>query len=158
MRAPDRGPDALATLVKRLLPAAATVLVIAALVSPAPDAGTKGTLPADPGASGRKLVFADDFNGTRLNTASWSPYNSAGNAGHGLRRRSALSLDGHGHLVITAHMINGRIVSGGMSNRLNQTYGLFEFRVRTDPDTTGIMSGMVLTWPQSGRWAKDGEE
>ena len=113
--------------------------------------------PLPPGASGRKLVFEDDFNGTTLNTANWSPYNSAGNAGNGLRRPSALSLDGDGHLVITADMINGQIVSGAMSNRLNYTYGLFEFRVRTDPDPTGTMSGVVLTWPESERWPEDGE-
>jgi beta-glucanase (GH16 family) len=174
MRAPDRGPDALATLVKRLLPAAAaapviaaltTALVIAALTSPAADKGhgrssigVRWTTTTVPSVAGRKLVFEDDFNGTTLNTAGWSPYKSAGNAGNGLRRPSAFSLDGDGHLVITARMINGRIVSGGMSNRLNQTYGLFEFRVRTDPDPTGTMSGVVLTWPQSGRWPKDGEE
>ena len=123
------------------------------------------TLPADPippvprppGPSGRNLVFEDDFNGTTLNTANWSPYTSAGNAGNGLRRPSALSLDGDGHLVITADMLNGQIVSGGTSNRLNYTYGLFEFRVRTDPDPTGTMSGVVLTWPQSERWPEDGE-
>jgi hypothetical protein len=115
-------------------------------------------LPSTPlPAVGRKLVFEDDFDGTTLDTASWNPYNSTGNAGNGLRRPSALSLDGDGHLVITADMADGQIVSGGMSNKLNLTYGVFEFRVRTDPDPAGTMSGVVLTWPQSGRWPEDGE-
>jgi hypothetical protein len=134
-----------------------TTTTVPSIAAPLPAGQPGGTLPADPEASGRKLVFEDDFNGTTLNTANWSPYNSAGNAGNGLRRPSAFSLDGAGHLVITANMVNGQIVSGGMSNRLNQTYGLFEFRVRTDPDPTGTMSGVVLTWPQSGRWPEDGE-
>jgi hypothetical protein len=108
-------------------------------------------------AAGRKLLFEDGFNGTTLNTGDWRPYDSAGHGGNGLRRPSALSLDGAGHLVITADMINGQIVSGGMSNSLNRTYGLYEFRVRTDPDPTAIMSGVVLTWPQSERWPEDGE-
>jgi hypothetical protein len=110
-----------------------------------------------PNPNGRKLVFQDDFNGNAVNPAAWSFYNSPGHAGNGLRRPSAFSTDGHGQLVITAQMIDGKIVSGGMANRVNQTYGLYEFRVRTDPDPTGTMSGVVLTWPQSGRWPQDGE-
>jgi len=58
---------------------------------------------------------------------------------------------------VTAQNIDGQIVSGGMANRVNQTYGLYEFRVRTDPDPTGTMSGVVLTWPTSGLWPQDGE-
>jgi beta-glucanase (GH16 family) len=59
--------------------------------------------------------------------------------------------------VITAQMVDGQLVSGGMSNRQSYTYGWFEFRVRTEPDPTGTMSGVVLTWPESGRWPVDGE-
>jgi Glycosyl hydrolases family 16 len=114
-------------------------------------------IPSPPGAAGRRLVYEDHFDGTAVDTTRWSPYNSAGNAGNGLRRPSALSIDGEGHLVITASMADGQIVSGGMSNRLNLTYGYFEFRVRTEVDPTGTMSGVVLTWPQSGRWPQDGE-
>jgi Glycosyl hydrolases family 16 len=110
-----------------------------------------------PNPNGRKLVFEDDFNGNAVNAANWSLYNSPGHAGNGLRRPSAFTTDGQGHLVITAQTIDGKIVSGGMSNRLNQTYGLYEFRVRTDPDPTGTMSGVVLTWPTSGKWPQDGE-
>jgi hypothetical protein len=113
-------------------------------------------LPA-PNPKGRQLVFEDDFDGNAVNSTNWSLYNSAGHAGTGLRRPSAFSTDGQGHLVITAQSVNGQIVSGGMSNRLNQAYGLYEFRVRTDPDPTGTMSGVVLTWPASGNWPEDGE-
>lgn len=99
----------------------------------------------------RKLIFADEFNGTTLDTAAWSAYDSPGHAGNGLRRPSALSLDGQGNLVLTAKMVNGKIVSGGMSNRLQFTYGRVEFRVRTEPDPTGTMNANVLTWPQKQR-------
>ena len=105
----------------------------------------------------RTLLFADDFNGRYLDTQRWSPYFSAGNAGYGLRRPSAFSLDGQGHLVVTAQMVGGKIVSGGMAAKVSSTYGRFEVRVRTDPDASGIMSGVVLTWPSSGRWPVDGE-
>jgi beta-glucanase (GH16 family) len=110
-----------------------------------------------PGADGRRLLFEDDFSGTQLNTSSWSPYNGTGYNGHGLRRPYAVTLDGQGHLVITAQMINGALVTGGMANGLNRPYGLYEFRVRTDPDPTHNVSGAVLTWPQSGRFPQDGE-
>ena len=113
--------------------------------------------PPPPNPNGRRLVFEDDFDGNVVDATAWSEYNSPGNTGHGLRRPSAISLDGNGQLVISAQMEDGKIVSGGMSNRLNQTYGLYEFRVRTDPDPTSSMSGVVLTWPQSNRWPEDGE-
>lgn len=111
---------------------------------------------ADP-AAGRTLLFEDNFYGTTLNTASWSPYNGPGYNGHGLRRPYQVKPDGRGNLVISAQMINGAVISGGMANRLNRTYGLYEFRVRVEPDPTHNMSGAVLTWPQSGRWPMDGE-
>jgi hypothetical protein len=111
---------------------------------------------ADP-ATGRKLLFEDNFYGTKLNTASWSTYNGPGYNGHGLRRPYQVKPDGHGNLVISAQMINGKVISGGMTNRLNRAYGLYEFRVRVEPDPTHNMSGAVLTWPQSGRWPQDGE-
>jgi beta-glucanase (GH16 family) len=102
-------------------------------------------------------VFEDDFNGTTLDTGSWTRYNAAGNGGHGLRRPQAISLDGAGNLVVTAQMNGGQIVSGGMALLRDYTYGRYEFRVRTEPDPTGTMNGVVLTWPTSGNWPTDGE-
>jgi beta-glucanase (GH16 family) len=111
---------------------------------------------ADP-AAGRTKLFEDNFYGTKLNTTSWSTYNGAGYNGHGLRRPYQVKPDGRGNLVISAQMINGAVITGGMTNRMNRTYGLYEFRVRVEPDPTHNMSGAVLTWPQSGRWPEDGE-
>ncbi len=102
------------------------------------------------------LVMQDDFNGSAVNTSVWAPYNSGGNAGHGLRRPSALSVGG-GLLTITARMENGTLVSGGMSHKYSQAYGRYEFRVRTDVDPSESMSGIVMTWPQSNVHPRDGE-
>jgi beta-glucanase (GH16 family) len=130
-------------------------LVIALAVT---GCGTKALGSGEAGhVNGRTLVFADNFDGNQLDTRRWAPYFSAGHLGNGLRRPSAFSLDGHGRLVVTARMSGGQIVSGGMAARKSQTYGRFEFRVRTVVDPTGTMSGVVLTWPQSGRWPIDGE-
>lgn len=112
--------------------------------------------PAATAPTGWQLVQSDDFNGTSLDTTKWQVYNSSGHAGNGLRHPSAVSV-GNGVLTITARMVNGTLISGGMSNRFDQAYGRYEFRVRTDPDPTAATSGVVLTWPQSGRWPIDGE-
>jgi beta-glucanase (GH16 family) len=107
--------------------------------------------------SGLKLVFQDNFDGTKLDLTKWRPYNSSGHNGNGLRRPEAFSLDGKGNLVVTAKMVAGEIVSGGMSARQGYAYGRYAIRVRTETDPTEAMSGVVLTWPQSGDSPPDGE-
>lgn len=94
----------------------------------------------------RKLVFRDDFNGTRVDRSAWNLYKSPGHDGFGLRRPSALRVD-DGNLVITAKMVGGEIVSGGMSNKLDHKYGRYVVRVRTEADPTATMSGVALTNP-----------
>jgi beta-glucanase (GH16 family) len=103
-----------------------------------------------------KLAFEDDFNGTNIDTVNWDLYNSPGNGGFGLRRPSAISAS-DGSLVITAQMKNGDLVSEGIANKKNYTYGKFVFRVRTEKDPSEATSGVVLTWPESGHWPMDGE-
>ena len=107
-------------------------------------------------ASSRTLLFEDNFDGTGVNTSNWDQYYSPGHDGNGLRRPSAFSVSG-GNLVITAQMLSGQLVSGGMALRRNYTYGRIEFRARADVDPTGTMNGNVLTWPQSNNWPTDGE-
>ncbi len=126
-----------------------------------------------PPSSGWELVYRDDFN--TLNTSSTSPHSwslyggsgiyesGPGHGGNGLRSPRAFSV-ANGELVITAEMVdtNGdgtkdTIRSGGMSNRTNLAYGKYEVRARTEADPTGTMSGLALTWPQSGKWPADGE-
>jgi beta-glucanase (GH16 family) len=109
-----------------------------------------------PGGGCWNLAMQDDFNGSSVDTSKWNTYDSPGNSGHGLRRTSAISVSG-GMLDITAQMVNGTLVSGGMGSRHNQTYGRYEFRVRTDQDPSEAISGLVLTWPQSNVHPRDGE-
>ena len=103
-----------------------------------------------------KLVFQDDFSNFPLNEDNWSMYDSPGHAGNGLRSPQAFSVE-KGLLLITAKMIDGDIVSGGMAHKFNYTYGKFEFRVRTEKDPSEATSGVVLTWPTSEKWPIDGE-
>jgi beta-glucanase (GH16 family) len=103
-----------------------------------------------------ELVFQDDFDGTKVNESNWGMYYSPGHAGNGLRRPEAFTV-ADGILTVTAQMIDGKIVSGGMAHRLNQTYGKFEVCVRADDDPSLATSAVLLTWPQSERWPADGE-
>lgn len=103
-----------------------------------------------------RLAFVDDFAGPGVDTDNWYLYDSPGNAGFGLRRPSAIATR-DGMLVITASMVDGALVSGGMAHRTDQIYGRWEFRVRTDPDPSEATSGVVLTWPGSDNWPIDGE-
>jgi beta-glucanase (GH16 family) len=105
----------------------------------------------------QRLVFDEEFSGPTLNRTNWSPYFSPGNGGNGLRRPTAFRIDKRGWLVVTATTVDGEVVSGGMALKHDYTYGYYEFRVRTEPDSTGITNAVVLTWPQSGRWPGDGE-
>ena len=99
----------------------------------------------------------DDFNGSSVDTSIWIPFDgSVGNGGFGLRRASALTVSG-GLLNITAQMVDGSLVSSGVAHRVAQTYGRYEFRVRTDKDPSETMSGVVLTWPKSDVHPRDGE-
>jgi len=109
-----------------------------------------------PPVSTWKLVFQDDFSGSSVNIDNWGIYNSPGHAGNGLRRPEAFSV-ADGLLTVTAQMVDGNIVSGGMAHKMNYKYGKFEFRVRNEQDPSEAVSGVVLTWPQSERWPMDGE-
>jgi beta-glucanase (GH16 family) len=124
--------------------------------SPTGDPVPPGCVQSEAGGVVWELVAADDFEGTALDTASWYPYDSEGNAGFGLRSPDAITV-AEGRLLITAQMIEGQLVSGGMAHSVGQVYGRWEFRVRTDPDPTAATSGVVLTWPDSGDWPIDGE-
>lgn len=128
----------------------------AAPTTAAPTTAAPTTAGGNCGGGGEfERVFRDDFNGSSV-SGSWSQYNSSGNSNYGLRRPSAISVS-NGRLVITAKMENGTLVSGGMSHRFDQKYGKWVVKVRTDNDPSQAVSGVVLTWPQSGVHPRDGE-
>lgn len=116
---------------------------------PVEGGGSGAGGPAEPPPPQRRLILDENFDGSEVDATKWARYESPGHAGYGLRRPSAFSLDGQGHLVVTAQMVDGVIVSGGMASRLDFQYGRVEFRVKTEPDPTGTMSGVVLTWPKT---------
>jgi hypothetical protein len=113
---------------------------------------------ADGLTSGWRLLMSDDFDGTAVDTTKWRIYgpNWAGHAGNGLRDGRAVSVQ-DGRLVITAQMLNGVLVSGGIKARLSQAYGRYSFRARVDADPSAATSACVLTWPTSENWPAEGE-
>lgn len=118
--------------------------------------------------SGWTLAFEDNFDGsagTAPDSTKWNLYNSPGHAGNGLRRPSQCKQDGNGLLVLTAEAKTDpadgvlKTWSCGMSAKPpgHTIYGRFESRVRTEVDLSGTMSGLTLTWPDSGDSHLDGE-
>lgn len=129
----------------------AAALRDAADLPPAP-----APVPPPPSGPFTRLLFEDTFDGATLNTNLWTPYNGPGHVGNGLRRPSAITV-ANGLLVITATWDGANIISGGMANKTNWTYGTYEARVRTEADVTGQTSGIVMTWPQGDIWPANGE-
>ena len=101
------------------------------------------------------LVVDEDFDGQTLDPVRWDLYSSPGADGFGLRRPSAITVDG-GLLTIEAAMVDNVLVSGGLKLRLAQTYGRYEIRVRTDADPSQTMRASVFTWPSSEAFPVDG--
>jgi beta-glucanase (GH16 family) len=97
-----------------------------------------------------RLVFRDDFDGSRLDPRVWNRYNSVGGFGNGWRRPEAITVE-DGKLRITAR----GDVSGGMNHEHSQTYGRWEFRARTDKGRG--RGSAILLWPDSLNKEADGE-
>lgn len=113
-------------------------------------------LPPPPGP----LVFDDEFDGLSLDTSKWFVYTTPGNHADepGIRAASAWSV-ANGLLTCTAtNQSDGQIVTGGMSMRNTDLQGgRWQARVRTDPDPTGSLSGVVILWPTGSSRRSDGE-
>ena len=101
-------------------------------------------------------VFADDFNGTTLNTSNWGPYSgqpggdTAGwwSRSHVVVGNCLLTLKGYADPAAKP----GVFVTGGvgMKDTHAQTYGKYLVRMRADKGD-GI-SAIALLWPQADVW------
>ena len=79
---------------------------------------------ADHGSTSWRLVFRDDFDGPTVDPAWWA-YDGPGHQGNGVRSPSAFTIK-NGVLVVTAQMVAGRLVSGGLYHSLGLRYGRFD--------------------------------
>jgi beta-glucanase (GH16 family) len=115
--------------------------------APAADAARSQTDNQRPSfLSSYQLVWADEFNGTKLDRSKWD-YSRLGKRRAAINRREAISLDGKGHLIITAKLLsNGSIETGiiGTRDHFQTTYGYWECRARLQ-ETLGCWSGFWLS-------------
>jgi endo-1,3-1,4-beta-glycanase ExoK len=102
------------------------------------------------------LMYEEQFDGSSVDTTQWTRYNGDGHDGNGLRDPASLTVH-DGTLDVRAWWDGTSIRSGGMSHVLNQVYGRWEVRIKTDADSSGQLSGLALTWPQSENHPHDGE-
>lgn len=91
-----------------------------------------------------------DFTGTSVDQKAWDIYDSVGNAGVGLRRPHAITVEDH-----TLRIKAVGDVSGGMSQKFGQTYGRWVVRARMEAGNG--YGPAILLWPDSEKWPEDGE-
>jgi Glycosyl hydrolases family 16 len=85
--------------------------------------------------------------------SKWKVYNASGNAGKGLRRPSALKVNGSVARVTG----DSSGTTGGMSAKFGrQKYGRWEVRMRTNLRDSEYHP-VLLLWPDSKNWPCDGE-
>lgn len=122
--------------------------VAALMAVPAAHAATPYASTSPAAASGWRLSFSDDFNGTSLNRANWCVYNGSGNQ-HGPRSARHVFVR-NGVLTLRTQPIGGQWHGAGVcaARATRQTYGKYEMRVRMDQGF-GVR-GTALLWPVAG--------
>ena len=109
---------------------------------PTPLAGRASNTGGDASGVSWRPVSTFDFDGSTLDPKIWNRYNSIGGFGNGFRRPSAITVE-NGMLKITAR---GN-VSGGMGHEVDQLYGRWEFRARTEKGRG--RGAAILLWPKT---------
>jgi hypothetical protein len=98
-------------------------------------------------------MMRDDFNGGSVDTTKWSVYHSPTAKQFPRSRNSVRVADGE--LQLIGGVQDGLDVSGGISNKINQTSGRWRARIKVDRGSG--YSGVVLLWPKTDDWPTDGE-
>ncbi|GAA1018419.1 hypothetical protein Aple_074170 [Acrocarpospora pleiomorpha] len=100
-----------------------------------------------------KPILVENFSGTKINTKSWYVYDSPNATPP--RSKGAVRVR-NGKVELTGGFnAGGKDVSGGMAMRLNQMYGRWEARFRSERGAG--YSPVILLWPKTERWPADGE-
>lgn len=111
-----------------------------------------------------KLVWADEFNGTSLDTAKWG-YWLLGPYRQGFNTKDAVTLDGRGHLVITCARKESKDPLGrtkvdytsamlSTQGKFETTYGYFEARLKVQKEP-GFWTAFWINTPSMGNPARD---
>ena len=78
-----------------------------------------------------ELVWADEFDGTELDTSKWE-YRQLGPRRDAINAKDCVSLDGEGNLVLETRNVDGEYHTAmiGTQGKFEATFGYFECRVR----------------------------
>jgi beta-glucanase (GH16 family) len=108
--------------------------------------------PATPAVS---LIWNDDFGGDRLDLSKWS-YRGLGQRKLGVVAADAVSLDGQGHLVITASKVGDRYQTGmiGTQGKFEHKFGYWECRMKFQKQP-GLHAAFWLQSPKLGQVIDD---
>jgi beta-glucanase (GH16 family) len=117
--------------------------------------GTRAAAPPEIPVSGYRLVWADEFNGTQLDTNKWG-FRQLGPRREAVNVRDTVALDGQGHLILTTRMVTNAIHTAMISTdgKFAAKYGYFECRVKLQR-THGNWSAFWLQSPKLGTVLND---
>jgi beta-glucanase (GH16 family) len=110
-----------------------------------------GPLAAAPPSKDYRPVWADEFDGERLDMTKWG-YRGLGKRKKGVNVKEAVRLDGQGHLVITTRRVGDAYHTGmiGTQGKFETAFGYFECRVKFQ-DQPGHWSAFWLQSPTYGK-------
>ena len=107
------------------------ILLLGLLTVPGQPAEPEDQLPPPPDGKTWKLVWHDEFDGTKLDESKWT-YRPDGKRKGGWWSRKAISLDGNGHLVISTFMDGDKPTDGCITThgKFEHVFGYYVARVR----------------------------
>ena len=120
--------------------AAALTLALASAFASGQQNEDKDTLPSAPQGKNWKMIWHDEFDGTKLDETKWV-YRPDGKRKDGWWSKEAVSLDGKGHLVIKTFKEGEKVIDGCIT-----THGKFEHRF-------GYYVARIRFQKQPGHWS-----
>lgn len=136
-------------------------LAVLAILVLTPTAPADDQLPPIPDGKTWKLVWHDEFDGTKLDESKWA-YGPDGRRRDGWWMRKAISLDGNGHLVIRMLKEGDKYIDGCITTqgKFAHAFGYYVARVQFQRQP-GHWAAFWITGPgvrKVGSGGRDGTE
>jgi len=115
-------------------------------------------LPPAPTGKAWQLVWHDEFDGAEVDTSKWG-FRPEGPRRDGWWAKSAVALDGNGHLAISARREEGKYLSGCIvtTGKVEHAFGYYETRVQFQKQP-GHWSAFWLQCDGTGRVGDEGRD
>ena len=135
-----------------------SILFLAALVSAAQGQEVRDDLPAAPAGKTWKMVWHDEFDGTKVDESKWEIMPDAPRKG-GWWMRKAVALDGKGHLAISTLKEGDKYIDGCVrtKGKFEHSFGYYVARVQLQKQT-GHWSAFWLMGEGVGKVGSGGRE